>query len=93
MSLERAVYSTCQLTGEFTLRSGQVADEYFDKYLFESDAAICVQVGPLSGPVGPFVGRSVDSATRALPVGSGSTSRNSGGVGNGAVGGVAPGIR
>src|SRR3954452_14423751 len=27
----------CRLTGEFTLRSGQVAREYFDKYLFEWD--------------------------------------------------------
>ena len=37
ISLERAVYDTCHLTGAFTLRSGQVAIEYFDKYLFESD--------------------------------------------------------
>lgn len=24
----------CRLTGDFTLRSGQVASTYFDKYLF-----------------------------------------------------------
>ena len=35
--LVRAVYDACHLSGEFTLRSGQVATEYFDKYLFESD--------------------------------------------------------
>jgi orotate phosphoribosyltransferase len=27
----------CRLGGNFVLRSGQLADEYFDKYLFESD--------------------------------------------------------
>lgn len=29
--------STCRLRGEFTLRSGIVTDEYFDKYRFEAD--------------------------------------------------------
>ena len=42
--LDRAVYDTCHLTGEFTLRSGQVATEYFDKYLFESDPALLRRV-------------------------------------------------
>ena len=27
----------CRLSGEFTLRSGEVASTYFDKYLFEGD--------------------------------------------------------
>ncbi|WP_433159591.1 orotate phosphoribosyltransferase [Kribbella sp. CA-247076] len=31
------VYATAHLTGEFVLRSGQVAAEYFDKYRFEAD--------------------------------------------------------
>ena len=34
----------CRLTGEFTLRSGQVASEYFDKYLFESDPQLLARV-------------------------------------------------
>jgi len=34
----------CRLTGEFTLRSGQVAPEYFDKYLFESDPELLGRV-------------------------------------------------
>jgi len=34
----------CRLTGEFTLRSGQVSSEYFDKYLFESDPALLGRV-------------------------------------------------
>jgi orotate phosphoribosyltransferase len=34
----------CRLTGEFTLRSGQVADTYFDKYLFEADPVLLDRV-------------------------------------------------
>ncbi len=34
----------CRLHGEFTLRSGQVAGEYFDKYLFESDPVLLGRV-------------------------------------------------
>ncbi len=34
----------CRLTGEFTLRSGQVSHEYFDKYLFESQPALLARV-------------------------------------------------
>jgi orotate phosphoribosyltransferase len=36
--------AVCRLTGEFTLRSGQVSKEYFDKYLFESDPALLARV-------------------------------------------------
>jgi orotate phosphoribosyltransferase len=35
--LADAVFRTAHLTGIFTLRSGQVSHEYFDKYLFASD--------------------------------------------------------
>jgi orotate phosphoribosyltransferase len=35
--LARRLYRTAHLTGSFTLRSGVVSDEYFDKYLFEAD--------------------------------------------------------
>ena len=42
--LARDVDSCCRLTGEFTLRSGQVASEYFDKYLFESDPVLLASV-------------------------------------------------
>ena len=34
----------CRLSGEFTLRSGQVSHEYFDKYLFEADPALLKRV-------------------------------------------------
>lgn len=43
-NLERAVVDACHLTGEFTLRSGQVATEYFDKYLFEADPVLLREV-------------------------------------------------
>ncbi len=36
-SLAQRIHSRAHLTGEFTLRSGQVSTEYFDKYLFEGD--------------------------------------------------------
>lgn len=38
------VYDMCHLTGQFTLRSGQVSNEYFDKYLFESDPVLLRRV-------------------------------------------------
>lgn len=42
--LARDIDAKCRLTGLFTLRSGQTADTYFDKYLFESDAALLERV-------------------------------------------------
>jgi orotate phosphoribosyltransferase len=42
--LARDVDACCRLTGEFTLRSGQVAPEYFDKYLFEADPGLLLRV-------------------------------------------------
>ncbi len=35
--LARKIYEVSHLTGNFKLRSGQVSNQYFDKYLFESD--------------------------------------------------------
>ena len=42
--LARDVDACCRLHGEFTLRSGQVASEYFDKYLFESRPDLLARV-------------------------------------------------
>ena len=42
--LAHDVDACCRLQGTFTLRSGQVASEYFDKYLFESDPALLGRV-------------------------------------------------
>ncbi|MFC4017096.1 orotate phosphoribosyltransferase [Micromonospora sp. GCM10011542] len=38
------VHQTCHLTGSFRLRSGQVSDEYFDKYLFEAQPGLLREV-------------------------------------------------
>ncbi|MCL8023955.1 orotate phosphoribosyltransferase [Nocardioides bruguierae] len=43
-SLAADIDARCRLTGTFTLRSGQVASEYFDKYLFESDPGLLRRV-------------------------------------------------
>ena len=43
-TLAADIDATCRLTGEFTLRSGQVSAEYFDKYLFEAQPALLARV-------------------------------------------------
>ena len=43
--LARAIYQRSHLTGEFVLRSGATATEYFDKYLFESDPELLAEIG------------------------------------------------
>ena len=53
----RDIDACCRLTGEFTLRSGQVAPEYFDKYLFEADPALLARVAA----------QMVDAAARRTP--------------------------
>lgn len=42
--LARRVYAAAHLTGTFRLRSGITSDEYFDKYLFEADPALLLDV-------------------------------------------------
>ena len=44
MDLASDIDACCRLTGQFTLRSGQIASEYFDKYLFESQPALLERV-------------------------------------------------
>jgi orotate phosphoribosyltransferase len=43
-TLAADIDATSRLTGEFTLRSGQVSHEYFDKYLFEADPTLLARV-------------------------------------------------
>lgn len=38
--LGKKIYEISNIKGEFTLRSGQIATEYFDKYLFEANPTI-----------------------------------------------------
>ena len=40
LELARRICTTARLTGSFGLRSGEVSEEYFDKYLFESDPVL-----------------------------------------------------
>jgi orotate phosphoribosyltransferase len=39
-TLAKRIYDTAHITGDFTLRSGAKSNEYFDKYLFESDPTL-----------------------------------------------------
>jgi orotate phosphoribosyltransferase len=42
--LAARVYRAAHLTGTFTLRSGVVSDEYFDKYRFEADPGLLLDI-------------------------------------------------
>lgn len=42
--LARRIYAASHLTGTFTLRSGVVSNEYFDKYRFESDPQLLADI-------------------------------------------------
>ena len=42
--LAKKVYDVCHLTGEFKLRSGQISNEYFDKYRFESQPLLLKEI-------------------------------------------------
>lgn len=43
-ALARRIFEAAHLTGEFRLRSGATSDEYFDKYLFESEPALLADI-------------------------------------------------
>jgi orotate phosphoribosyltransferase len=43
-TLSRRIYDRSHLRGKFTLRSGEVSNEYFDKYLFESDPMLLREI-------------------------------------------------
>jgi orotate phosphoribosyltransferase len=43
-TLARRIYEASHLTGRFLLRSGVFSDEYFDKYLLESDPALLREI-------------------------------------------------
>ena len=52
-SLARQVNDRCRLTGRFVLRSGRVADEYFDKYQFEADPVLLDSLAAAMVPLVP----------------------------------------
>lgn len=52
-ALARDIDRACRLTGSFTLRSGQQATTYFDKYLFEAQPALLARVADAIVPLLP----------------------------------------
>jgi len=42
--LAKRIYQTSSIRGEFLLRSGQISNVYFDKYLFESDPHLLKEI-------------------------------------------------
>ena len=42
--LAKEIYNVSHLTGEFKLRSGKTSNEYFDKYLFESNPILLQEI-------------------------------------------------
>ncbi|GAA3707530.1 orotate phosphoribosyltransferase [Microlunatus aurantiacus] len=51
--LAKDIDQACRLIGEFELRSGQIAREYFDKYLFETQPALLHRVAQAMVPLLP----------------------------------------
>lgn len=51
--LAARVYETAHLTGTFTLRSGAVSQEYFDKYRFEADPDLLRDIATAMEPLVP----------------------------------------
>ena len=51
--LAQRVNSIARLTGTFTLRSGQTATEYFDKYRFEADPVLLADIAAALVPLLP----------------------------------------
>ena len=49
--LARAIHRSSHLTGTFTLRSGAVSNEYFDKYRFESDPVLLRAIAEALAPL------------------------------------------
>src|SRR5215510_4053976 len=56
--IAKQIYRRAQLKGEFTLRSGSKATEYFDKYRFESDPVL---LRAIAEALVPLVPRDVDA--------------------------------
>ena len=45
--LAKRIYEVSHLNGEFVLRSGQISNEYFDKYLFEAEPNVLKEIALL----------------------------------------------
>ncbi len=51
--LAAAIFKSSYLKGEFKLRSGQKSNEYFDKYRFEAEPEILVEIAKKMTPLVP----------------------------------------
>ena len=49
-TLARSVYDVAHITGTFRLRSGVTSHEYFDKYLFEADPQLLLDLATAMAP-------------------------------------------
>jgi orotate phosphoribosyltransferase len=56
--LAARIHAAAHLRGTFTLRSGVVSDEYFDKYRFEADPPL---LRAIAEAMGPLVGDGIDA--------------------------------
>ncbi|MEI7547016.1 MAG: phosphoribosyltransferase family protein [Actinomycetota bacterium] len=52
-ALADEINAVARLTGTFTLRSGQIATEYFDKYRFEAVPALLARIAAAMAPMIP----------------------------------------
>lgn len=52
-ALADQINTIARLTGTFTLRSGQTATEYFDKYRFEAQPALLAEIAAAMAPMIP----------------------------------------
>jgi orotate phosphoribosyltransferase len=52
-ALARQIYAASHLTGTFTLRSGVVSNEYFDKYMFEAEPELLRAIANACVPLVP----------------------------------------
>ncbi|WP_347359695.1 orotate phosphoribosyltransferase [Bdellovibrio sp.] len=51
--LAKKIYDIAHLTGEFKLRSGQISNEYFDKYRFEAQPTLLREIAKQMAPLIP----------------------------------------
>lgn len=51
--LAKDIYNTAHVTGTFRLRSGLISNDYFDKYLLESDPALLRRIVEALAPLVP----------------------------------------
>lgn len=51
--IAKKIYMTAHITGEFKLRSGQLSNEYFDKYLFEAEPDLLIEISKVMKPLIP----------------------------------------